>query len=454
MNEIDRAARVRTVIRRITKGATARILFPEMPLGVRFLHWVDVDPALHAFDPALARAVALDVVGSVVGGKLERNRPGGAKKDGIERELNTGLVEAYGAWVLGWTWAASEPGGGGPIRSWCCADDSVFANGDRGALPTIERVVAAVTEWRAFLETLAALYRELRDATAAFDLPQRTEHAASRLVALVVERTEAEDAWYATFTQLLRWFLELCGHGAVTEDAIANVVRGHFHSWAAPDPASIAAVVHGLGEAVLRPPAVTDSLAIWLAVRETAFGIAASAPVNRPGRRVAHRAFIETQDRARDPIRAERMLAALDACRSSALRGEPLTFGLLAGWQQLVLGSDAPSPWRTTDAFARHVRYAYSPDLPARFDAAIAQANGTDEVAVRAVRAYLDLCFFHPFADGNARAARLALDHVLTRAGLGLHAIEPLVVIARSTDDVSGVYTMTEMLRLLAGPVS
>jgi len=148
------------------------------------------------------------------------------------------------------------------------------------------------------------------------------------------------------------------------------------------------------------------------------------------------------------------MLAALDACRSSAVRGEPLTFGLLASWQQLVLGSDAPTPWRTTDAFARHVRYAYSPELPARFDAAIAQANGTDSVAVRAVRAYLDVCFFHPFADGNARAARLALDHVLTRAGLGLHAVDPLFVIARSTDDVSGVYTMTEMLRLLAGPLA
>lgn len=90
----------------------------------------------------------------------------------------------------------------------------------------------------------------------------------------------------------------------------------------------------------------------------------------------------------------------------------------------------------------------------ARFEAAIAQANGTDSIAVRAVRAYLDVCFFHPFADGNARAARLALDHVLTRAGLGLHAVDPLFVIARSTDDVSGVYTMTEMLRLLAGPLA
>lgn len=430
------------------------MLFPDMPLGVRFLHWVDVDPALHAFDPALARAIALDIVGNVVGGKLERKRTGGAKKDRIERELKTGLLEAYGSWMIGWNWAASEPGGGGPIRSWCCDDHSIFARGDAGALPTIERVVAAVTEWRTFLESIAALYRELRDATAAFDLPHRTEHAASRLVALVVERTGAEDAWYATFTQLLRWFLEYCGQGPIAEDAIAEVVHGRFESWIAPDPATIAAVVRGLGDAVKHAPSVVDSLAIWLAVRDSAFSLSGLAPVNRPVQRDAHRSFIETQDRARDPVRAERMLSALDACRASALRGEPLTFALLASWQQIVLGTDAPAPWRTTDAFARHVRYAYSPDLPARFEAAIAEANGTDSVAVCAVRAYLDICFFHPFADGNARAARLALDHVLTRAGLGLNAIEPLIVIARSTDDVSGVYTMTEMLRLLAGPTA
>jgi Fic/DOC family len=29
-------------------------------------------------------------------------------------------------------------------------------------------------------------------------------------------------------------------------------------------------------------------------------------------------------------------------------------------------------------------------------------------------RVPFDVCFYHPFPDGNARAARLALDHVLT----------------------------------------
>jgi len=421
-----------------------------MPLGARFLRWTDVDPARHAFDPAHARAVALDVVGAVVKGHLDRNRPGGASKDQIERDLERGLVAAYGAWIVGWTWAASEPGGGGPIHAWCCADDSVFARGDKGARPTIERVVAAVVEWRAFLEHLATIYAELRDATAESSLARRTEHAASRLVAFVVERTGAEDAWYETFTQVLRWFLEACGHDIGADQAIARVVRGRFNSWVAPDADAISGVVRSLGEVVELVQPVEDSLRIWLGLRERMFS-AHEEQTCPPVVRDAHRAFIESRDRARDPIRADRMATALEACRASARCGEPLTFELLADWQQVVLGLEAPPAWRTTDALARHVRYAYWPDLPVRFAAALEQANSNDPVEVRAVRAYLDVCFFHPFTDGNARAARLAFDHVLTRAGLVVAAADPIFIIARATDDSSGVLAMTEMVRRLVG---
>jgi Fic family protein len=52
-----------------------------------------------------------------------------------------------------------------------------------------------------------------------------------------------------------------------------------------------------------------------------------------------------------------------------------------------------------------------------------------------AARVYLDVCFFHPFDDGNARAARLALDCVLTRAGLAIHVAEPIFAIPRWADD-------------------
>ncbi|HEY5923602.1 MAG TPA: Fic family protein, partial [Kofleriaceae bacterium] len=167
-----------------------------------------------------------------------------------------------------------------------------------------------------------------------------------------------------------------------------------------------------------------------------------------------HRTYIETIERAREPQRADRLASALAACRKSAQKGELLTFERLAVWQAIVLGEPTAPPWRTTDAFARHVRYAYATDLPVRFDVALAEANGSDPPHVRAARVYLDVAFFHPFGDGNARAARLALDHVLTRAGLGLAAIEPVILLERAGDDSSGAYWLSRMIDQLAGPLA
>ena len=37
------------------------------------------------------------------------------------------------------------------------------------------------------------------------------------------------------------------------------------------------------------------------------------------------------------------------------------------------------------------------------FISVLCQADTTEPAALRAVRAYLDVCFFHPFDDGNSR---------------------------------------------------
>ena len=66
----------------------------------------------------------------------------------------------------------------------------------------------------------------------------------------------------------------------------------------------------------------------------------------------------------------------------------------------------------------------------------------------------LDVCFFHPFEDGNARAARLARDHVLTRAGLGLHAVEPLFVVSRAAGDERGAWWLAYVVEYFMGPVA
>ena len=68
---------------------------------------------------------------------------------------------------------------------------------------------------------------------------------------------------------------------------------------------------------------------------------------------------------------------------------------------------------------------------------------------MRAARAYLDVCFFHPFDDGNSRMARLLLDFVLTRDGMCLSQCEPLFNLPRPVDDMKGHAVFVEVLSQL-----
>ena len=433
-----------------------------MATAVAYLRWCDVDPRRHDFDAGEARSIAERHVLWGVDGDAGRTAPVlGRKRDDIEARIDRELIGAFGAWVAGWRWAASEPGGGGPVRGWCCAGDSVFRKGDRSATDSIERVVAAVMEWRAFLVELAERFDVLREETASRRDAEVVERVAARLLPVVVERTGAEDAWYATFAQVLSWYLEAAGlEDDAVREAVNTVVSGRFESWIAPGEALAASVSAELGRAVQGAAGdagkSVDALAGWLAIRSKLLASPRSLVPEAPVRLDGHRRFIDGPERRRDPERAARMTLALDACRLSASRDEPLTFERLAAWQAFALGEPSVA-FRTMDAYAKRgrERYVLRSDTRVRFDAALAEASdSTVACVVRAARAYLDVCFFHPFADGNARAARLALDHVLTRGGLGLHGAEPLFVVARSSLDPGGAMSFVYVVDYLSGPIA
>jgi hypothetical protein len=108
--------------------------------------------------------------------------------------------------------------------------------------------------------------------------------------------------------------------------------------------------------------------------------------------------------------------------------------------------------WRT-DAYAHAGREVYRllEDTEERFARCLAGAlDPALAPGSRAARVYLDVSFFHPF-DGNARAARLALDYVLTASGRGLHAAEPVFVVARSARDERGVGPFEYVVEYLTG---
>jgi hypothetical protein len=157
----------------------------------------------------------------------------------IEDAIHYAILESAGPWAWGWRWSASEPGGGGPVRGWCCGNHSVFRTGDRDPSATVDRAVAAVVDWRAVLVALDATFAMCRAETASLPLAKEIELVASRLLPFVIERTGAEDAWYQTLSRTLIWYLEAAG---VTDEAvdelIADTIAGRFESWVAPDEAT------------------------------------------------------------------------------------------------------------------------------------------------------------------------------------------------------------------------
>ncbi|MFF4104736.1 Fic family protein [Streptomyces sp. NPDC001903] len=427
------------------------------------LSWDEADPARHPFDSATASRVVRSL------GPAQRvpRRPDlpfadpamSAWSRGEARSwadaMSHALVERYGRWAVGWRWAHDEGDfDGGPVGNWCCPRDSITTPEE-----TLDRVVAALCEWREWLESLAGWFEAYPLEVAEVE-EQRIlwDRSARSIILQVTDRTGCGSGWYGHCRQVLTWFLSRTGVDPdAARDLVDAAIGGRFRSWTGPDPELVDDVAERLALS-LRPddarvrsaePA-PDHLERWLVVRE-----AVPWPVAREGDEAWSEApvtpssdgaarDIRAFDGAVDPARAEGLLAALERARADAERGAPLDFDLLRGWQRHVLGTPQPPPFRSLPAFAKsgRERYGIGPDTRARLDACLAesaQASGGPgrplPLTARAARAYLDVCFFHPFDDGNARSAFLALVFVLAREGVALDGVTLIRRITCQADD-------------------
>jgi hypothetical protein len=205
---------------------------------------------------------------------------------------------------------------------------------------------------------------------------------------------------------------------------------------------------NGWDEADPPPPGSSDGTASWLATRERVDWGGASRHVTGPvhSGRDGVADFVGRRSSER-----EELAAALALVREHAVDGGTLTFAVLAGWQRVLLGLPAAT-FRTTTAYGRRGKeaYHYHAGLPGVFERCLAEA--TDErvpLPSRAARAYLDVAFVHPFADGNARAAMLALYFVLAREGVVLDRAAPILVTARHPYDAAGAASLAGLVELL-----
>ena len=438
------------------------------------LTWDEVDPARHPFDDTTAARV----VRSLGPARRVPSPPDARPGDPVISAWNRGegdlwasavsaaLTERYGRWAVGWRWAHDEGDfDGGPVGSWCCPRHSITTPEE-----TLDRVAAALCEWRAWLESLAGWFETYPlDPADIEDQRILWERTARNLILHVVDRTGCGSGWYGHCRQVLVWFLDRWGVAPDrAKDLVDDAVGGRFRSWTGPGIVLVDDIAERLAQAVDAPgepatpagPAV-DHLERWLAVRETVawqdvYGRGGEGPVTgtRDGAAEDIRAF----DRVLDPARGDGLLAALERLRADAAHGAPLGFGLLQGWQQHVLGTARPPAMRTLPAFAKRgrERYGIAPDTRARLDACLAESakecaaerGAPLPLTVRAARAYLDVCFFHPFEDGNARCAFLALVFVLAREGVTLDGVSLLRRYAFDADNPRDALTLANCVDL------
>jgi hypothetical protein len=453
------------------------------PRGDTFT-WADVDPARHPFDPD----TVLDVVRAVApaGGVPEPHRYGSyrafddARWD-WQRAMTVALVGHYGSWAGGWVFQmAGRTADGALVLRWSGARESITTPEE-----TLGAVAGALLDWRLFLEDLAELFArhlplpsEPRAASVAWEATTAT------LVATVAARSGADEHWYSVCVLALKWFLAAAGvpgerHGALVDAAIG----GRFWSYVSPQGAEVADVAESLAATLtgvapvpddawpstwpqdwpswrstdlpvaaraprVGSPAVPDALATWREVRQATRWEHATGHVSGPARTALDGIAAQFAGRR---YGAGNVLAALELVRADAAEGGHLTFARLEAWQREVLAV-LKAPFRTTSAWARDgaERYAYHDELPEVFEACLAEATDPAvPLPSRAVRVYLDVLHFHPFVDGNARSAALALYFVLAREGVVLDRAAPLLMTRWPATDPRGVEGLARFVAVL-----
>ena len=152
------------------------------------------------------------------------------------------------------------------------------------------------------------------------------------------------------------------------------------------------------------------------------------------------------------PRRQSLLLTAYHDVRSSAATGARLSPGRTARWNGMLRGLP-PADFRRGPAFAKNGRdrYDLQADTPRRYESCLRDAaDPAIPVAARAARAYLDVAFFHPYDDGNARLAGLVLHVVLLRAGIELDEVHPILTTVRRADDPHGAADLARLIHGIA----
>ncbi|MEU5660891.1 hypothetical protein ABZ802_35540 [Streptomyces sp. NPDC047737] len=216
-------------------------------------NWDAFDPALHPFawdkdEEAHLRSLVRAWVPPVLSGMAgwwqgER---------WCESQVDATVRERYGSWAWGWSWSYRD---GGPIGNWVSGADSVTTPEE-----TAERVVAALLEWRDWLERTARRFAEMAPPTDASP-ENRSWHLERACVRLVTHTLDsgAEGGWHGQASIVLGWFLTSTGmDDAEAARAVNDAIGGRFESWVAPERGLIETVGEDLAAGLTGHPPYQD----------------------------------------------------------------------------------------------------------------------------------------------------------------------------------------------------
>ncbi|MBB2943519.1 hypothetical protein FB565_003232 [Actinoplanes lutulentus] len=194
-----------------------------------------------------------------------------------------------------------------------------------------------------------------------------------------------------------------------------------------------------------------DHLTTWQQTREQVPWRDVIPHLQTPVRAVQD-GFIAHATAGEDQQRQSLLLTAYGDVRSAAATGADLTPNLTARWNGMLRGIPAAG-FRQGLALAKNGRdrYGLHPDTQRRYEACLSEsADLTIPVAARAARAHLDVAFFHPYDDGNARLAGMVLHFVLLRADIELDEVRPILTTVRRADDPEGAAGFARLVHGIA----
>lgn len=170
-------------------------------------------------------------------------------------------------------------------------------------------------------------------------------------------------------------------------------------------------------------------------------------PASVPSPQALHAAYVERFDAFRDSERGARIQTAIEAVAERARGGGAISWEGLCAIQAIVLDR-ASVGFREEAAYtnARMETYGFNPRLEQAFAKKLARDDGDGlHPLLKACRLYLDVRFFHPFAEGNGAAARLAFQWMLQREGVRLPELTPLFRLPLRPGDVESYEALFDL---------